>query len=105
MTKWYRRQIKQIKVVKPDGQPIPEVKYVDINFRYIKDCYYSDVEWGVELCQKGETDGYPTDVYDDNIISEEDEDVIMYLNQLVRDGYIEIEDNPNIIWEDEEDED
>ena len=30
-----------------------------------------------------------------------DEDVIGYINQMVKLGYIEVEDNPNIVWEDE----
>lgn len=42
------------------------------------------------------------------IVRKDDEDTfrrfgLVGLNQMIRDGHIEIEDNPNIVWEDEND--
>lgn len=99
-TKYRRAQIKQIKVVHSDSEVMDEFKCVDIDFRYIKDCYYCSDQWDVEHIKAGDMDTYIVDVYHEVNISEEEENVIKYLNQLVRDGYIEIKDNPNIIWED-----
>ena len=76
--------------------------------KYIKDYYYMDSEWGIAMCYgKGLTDrGYieNLDGCDDvgnKTKAAADKRLINLVNQLVRDGYIEIEDNPNIVWEDE----
>lgn len=103
-----RKQIKRIEFRIPDGKNWSGNDYVVIEWRYIKDYYYMDSEWGVAMCyKKGLTSRYDVENVDacDDAGSKSraaaDKRLINLANQLVRDGYIEIKDNPNIVWEDE----
>ena len=107
---WVRKQIKQIEFRIPDGKSWAGNDYVEITWRYIKDCYYMDSEWGIAMCyKKGLTSREAVENVDgcDDAGSKSraaaDKRLINLANQLVRDGYIEIQDNPNIVWEDEND--
>ena len=107
--KWVRKQIKQVKYRIPDGKRLNN-DYIEITWRYIKDYYYLDSEWGIAMYYKKgfidrldvENTGENDDVGSKTIDAANDR-LINLANQLVRDGYIEIEDNPNIVWEDEND--
>lgn len=106
--KWIRKQIKRIEFRIPDGKNWANNDYVEIMWRYIKDCYYMDSEWGIAMCyKKGLTNREAVENVDacDDVGSKSraaaDKRLINLVNQLVRDGYIEIQDNPNIVWEDE----
>lgn len=105
---WVRKQIKRIEFRIPDGKSWANNDYVEIMWRYIKDCYYMDSEWGIAMCyKKGLTNREAVENVDacDDVGSKSraaaDKRLINLVNQLVRDGYIEIQDNPNIVWEDE----
>lgn len=105
---WVRKQIKRIEFRIPDGKSWSNNDYVEITWRYIKDYYYMDSEWGIAMCyKKGLTSREAVENVDgcDDVGSqsraEADKRLINLANQLVRDGYIEIKDNPNIVWEDE----
>ena len=105
---WVRKQIKRIEFRIPDGKNWSGNDYVEIMWRYIKDCYYMDSEWGIAMCyKKGLTNREAVENVDacDDVGSKSraaaDKRLIKLANQLVRDGYIEIQDNPNIVWEDE----
>lgn len=105
---WVRKQIKRIEFRIPDGKNWSNNDYVEITWRYIKDYYYMDSEWGIAMCyKKGLTSREAVENVDgcDDVGSqsraEADKRLINLANQLVRDGYIEIKDNPNIVWEDE----
>lgn len=107
---WVRKQIKRIEFRIPDGKNWANNDYVVIRWRYIKDYYYMDSEWGIAMCYgKGLTDSGDVENLDacDDVGSKSraaaDKRLINLMNQLVRDGYIEIQDNPNIVWEDEDD--
>lgn len=107
---WVRKQIKRIEFRIPDGKSSSNNDYVEITWKYIKDYYYMDSEWGIAMCYgKGLTSREAVekvDAYDDagsQSRAAADIRLINLANQLVRDGYIEIEDNPNIVWEDEDD--
>ena len=109
---WIRKQIKQIEFRIPDGKSSSNNDYVEITWRYIKDYYYMDSEWGIAMCyKKGLTSREAVenvDGYDDagsKSRAAAGKRLINLANQLVRDGYIEIEDNPNIVWEDENEQD
>lgn len=74
-------------------------KFANTNYRAIKAFYLPIGEWiGEHECaykmKPGEVAGF---------VGKYDEDVIGYINQMVKLGYIEVEDNPNIVWEDEND--
>lgn len=106
---WVRKQIKRIEFRIPDGKNWAGNDYVVIEWRYIKDYYYMDSEWGVAMCyKKGLTSRYDVENVDEHddagskSRAAADKRLINLANQLVRDGYIEIEDNPNIVWEDED---
>lgn len=106
--KWVRKQIKRIEFRIPDGKNWSGNDYVVIEWRYIKDYYYMDSEWGIAMCyKKGLTSRYDVENVDgcDDAESqsraEANKRLINLVNQLVHDGYIEIQDNPNIVWEDE----
>lgn len=106
---WVRKQIKQIEFRIPDGKNWANNDYVEIMWRYIKDYYYMDSEWGIAMCyKKGLTNREAVENVDacDDVGSKSrataDKRLIKLVNQLVRDGYIEIQDNPNIVWEDED---
>ena len=105
---WVRKQIKRIEFRIPDGKNWANNDYVEITWRYIKDYYYMDSEWGIAMCYgKGLTSREAVekvDAYDDagsQSRAAADKRLINLVNQLVRDGYIEIQDSPNIVWEDE----
>lgn len=89
--KEYRRQL--IASVNLDG-----AKERVIRFHMLKTFYYHDTEWGFVSLDQGNFESVFINEYDS---LEERSIVIHYLNQLISDGYIEIEDNPNIVWEDE----
>lgn len=105
---WVRKQIKRIEFRIPDGENWAGNDYVEITWRYIKDYYYMDSEWGIAMCyKKGLTSREAVENLDacDDVGSKSkaaaDKRLIKLANQLVRDGYIEIQDSPNIVWEDE----
>lgn len=84
---WVRKQIKEV-----------HGKNIYINYRVVKAFYLPVGEWTSEhktafRMEPGDVAGF----------AEYDEDVKGYINQMVELGYIEIEDNPNIVWEDEND--
>ena len=108
--KWVRKQIKRIEFRIPDGKNWANNDYVEIMWRYIKDYYYMDSEWGIAMCyKKGLTNREavenvdPCDDAGSKSKAAADKRLINLANQLVRDGYIEIQDNPNIVWEDKDD--
>lgn len=107
---WVRKQIKRIEFRIPDGKSSSNNDYIEITWRYIKDYYYMDSEWGIAMCyKKGLTSREAVEKVDacDDVGSQSraaaNKRLISLANQLVRDGYIEIKDNPNIVWEDEND--
>ena len=91
---WVRKQIKQIEFGKH--------KLVCVFVRFIKHQIYIgyDDEFGDVIAhnEPGEIKRIYFHADDNGSWRQKDYDT---LNQLVRDGYIEIQDNPNIVWEDE----
>lgn len=91
---WVRKQIKQIEFGKH--------KLVCIVVRFIKSQNYIgyDDEFGdmINYNEPGEIKKIYFHADDQGSWRQKDYDI---LNQMVRDGYIEIQDNPNIVWEDE----
>lgn len=84
---WVRKQIKEV-----------HGKNTHINYRVVKAFYLPVGEWTSEhktafRMEPGDVAGF----------AEYDEDVKGYINQMVRLGCIEIQANPNIVWEDEND--
>ena len=82
---WVRKQIKEV-----------HGKGTRINYMAVKTFYLPVVEWCSEhktafRMEPGEVAGF----------AGYDEDVKGYINQMVELGFIEVEDNPNIVWEDE----
>lgn len=82
---WARKQIKAV-----------HGKGTRINYMVVKTFYLPVGEWDSEhktafRMEPGEVAGFVG----------YDEDVKGYINQMVKLGYIEVEDNPNIVWEDE----
>ena len=98
--KWVRKQIKRIDITALNKDGESGYKYTDIEYRFIKPFYYDDTEWGVDVYAKNDTSyqRFSMDVKPDksSYLNK-----VALINQLVRDGYIEIQDNPNIVWEDE----
>lgn len=92
--KWTQKQIKQIEFGKH--------KLVCVVVRFIKSQNYIgyDNELGdvVASNEYGEVKKIWFNANESKFWRQEDYDI---LNQMIRDGYIEIEDNPNIVWEDE----
>lgn len=90
--KWTQKQIKQIEFGKH--------KLVCVVVRFIKSQNYIgyDNELGdvVASNEPGEIRRINFHADDSGYWRQKDYDI---LNQMVRDGYIEIEDNPNIVWE------
>lgn len=82
---WVRKQIKEV-----------HGKGTRINYKVVKAFYLPVGEWTSE--HKTAFRMEPGDVA---VFVEYDEDVKGYINQMVKLGYIEVEDNPNIVWEDE----
>lgn len=86
---WVRKQIKAV-----------HGKGTRINYMVVKTFYLPVGEWDSEhktafRMEPGEVAGFVG----------YDEDVKGYINQMVKLGYIEVEDNPNIVWEDENEHD
>ena len=69
-----------------------------INYMVVKTFYLPVGEWDSE--HKAAFRMEPGDVAG---FAGYDEDVKGYINQMVELGFIEVEDNPNIVWEDEND--
>lgn len=69
-----------------------------INYMVVKTFYLPVVEW----CSEHKT-AFRMEPGDVAGFVGYDEDVIGYINQMVKLGYIEIQDNPNIVWGDEND--
>lgn len=90
---WVRKQIKRVDVT-------AGYKYTEIQYRFIKPFYYDDAECGVDVYAKNST-SYQRFYMDDMPDKSTYLNKVALINQLVRDGYIEIEDNPNIVWKDE----
>ena len=67
-----------------------------INYMAVKTFYLPVVEW----CSEHKT-AFRMEPGDVAVFVGYDEDVKGYINQMVKLGYIEVEDNPNIVWEDE----
>lgn len=97
---WIRKQIKRVDITALNKDGESGYKYTDIEYRFIKPFYYDDEEWGVGVYAKNDT-SYQRFYMDDKPGESICLNKVALINQLVRDGYIEIEDNPNIIWEDE----
>ena len=91
---WVRKQIKQIEFSKH--------KLVCVVVRFIKSqsyiCYDNELGDVVASNEHGEIKKIWFNANDSSFWRQKDTDI---LNQMIRDGYIEIEDNPNIVWEDE----
>lgn len=92
--KWTQKQIKQIE--------FGEHKSVYVVVRFVKSQNYIgyDNELGdvVASNEYGEVKKIWFNANESKFWRQEDYDI---LNQMIRDGYIEIQDNPNIVWEDE----
>ena len=82
---WVRKQIKEV-----------HGKNIHINYMIVKTFYLPVGEWDSE--HKAAFRMEPGDVAG---FAGYDEDVKGYINQMVELGFIEVEDNPNIVWEDE----
>lgn len=93
---WVRKQIKQIE--------FGEHKSVYVVVRFVKSQNYIgyDNELGdaVARNEHGEIKKIWFGANESKFLRQEDYDI---LNQMIRDGYIEIEDSSNIIWEDAND--
>ena len=91
--KWTQKQIKQIE--------FGEQKSVYVVVRFVKSQNYIgyDNELGDVIAsnERGEVKKIWFNANESEFWRQKDYDT---LNQMVRDGYIEIQDNPNIVWED-----
>lgn len=89
---WVRKQIKQIEFGKH--------KLVCVVVRFIKNQSYIgyDDEFGdmINYNESGEIKKIYFHADDQGSWRQKDYDI---LNQMIRDGYIEIQDSPNIVWE------
>ena len=94
---WVRKQIKQI-LFDDTREDIIGWKYTNMRYRFIKDYYRYDSQTSFGLYENGTRAEFR---FLEKTNSPERDNALHYFNQLVRDGYIEIEDNPNIVWEDE----
>ena len=97
---WVRKQMKRVDITALNKDGEPGYKYTDIEYRFIKPFYYDDTEWGVDVYAKNST-SYQRFYMDDKPDKSTYLNKVAFINQLVRDGYIEIKDNSNIVWEDE----
>lgn len=82
---WVRKQIKAV-----------HGKGTRINYMVVKTFYLPVVEW----CSEHKT-AFRMEPGEAACFAGYDEDVKGYINQMVRLGFIEVKDNPNIVWEDE----
>lgn len=91
--KWIRKQISKVEFRRQ--------QCVEVTFRFVKDCFYYhwDSQDGGQL--RGHMAGTVEELhFNKNSREAKHRDTIEGLNQMISDGYIEIEDNPNIVWED-----
>lgn len=91
--KWIRKQISKVEF---RGQ-----QCVEVTFRFVKDCFYYhwDSQDGGQL--RGHMAGTVEELhFNKNSREAKQRDTIEGLNQMISDGYIEVEENPNIIWKD-----
>ena len=95
--RWVRKQIKQI-LFDDTREDIIGWKYTNMRYRFIKDYYCYDSQTSFGLYENGTRAEFR---FFEKTNSPERDNALHYFNQLVRDGYIEIQDNPNIVWEDE----
>ena len=94
---WVRKQIKQI-LFDDTREDIIGWKYTNMRYRFIKDYYRYDSQTSFGLYENGTRAEFR---FLEKTNSPERDNALHYFNQLVRDGYIEIQDSPNIVWEDE----
>ena len=94
--KWVRKQIKQVLF---DDNQLTDNESVWVKMRFLKDFYFEKTDIrGIKHYKAG---------YElEKVLFKEEREILLpqtiyYINQLVRDGYIEIQDSPNIVWEDE----
>lgn len=92
--KYLRRMIKELNFGKKNE--------IEIIFRFTKDWYYYYYD---EVTSNSMFNGYDEGIVEHLGLDKKDEvfaiDIaIKGLNQMVDDGYIEIEDNPDIVWRD-----
>lgn len=97
--RWVRKQIKQI-LFDDTREDIIGWKYTNMRYRFIKDYYRYDSQTSFGLYENGTRAEFR---FLEKTNSPERDNALHYFNQLVRDGYIEIQDNPNIVWEDDND--
>ena len=95
--RWVRKQIKQI-LFDDTREDIIGWKYTNMRYRFIKDYYRYDSQTSFGLYENGTRAEFR---FLEKTNSPERDNALHYFNQLVRDGYIEIQDSPNIVWEDE----
>lgn len=95
---WVRKQIKRVDTTALNKGGESGYKYTDVQYRFIKPFYYDDAECGVDVYTKNST-SYQRFYMDDKPDELGYFNQVAFINQLVRDGYIEIQDNPNIEWE------
>ena len=95
--RWVRKQIKQI-LFDDTREDIIGWKYTNMRYRFIKDYYRYDSQTSFGLYENGTRAEFR---FFEKTNSPERDNALHYFNQLVRDGYIEIQDSPNIVWEDE----
>ena len=95
--KWVRKQIKQVVYHNAKTDTL-NWKYVDVKYRFIKGHFYYDSRTSFSINNKLDESEIR---FFENANGDELRRKLGYFNQLIRDGYIEIDDNPNIVWEDE----
>lgn len=94
---WMRKQIKRVVYHNAKTDTL-NWKYVGVKYRFVKAHFYYDSRTGFSINNKLDESEIR---FFENANGDGLRRMLGYLNQLVRDGYIEIEDNPNIVWEDE----
>ena len=90
---WVRKQISKVEFGKQ--------QCVEVTFRFVKDCFYYhwDSQDGGQIC--GHMAGTVEKLhFNKNSREAKHRDTIEGLNQMISDGYIEVEENSNIVWED-----
>lgn len=96
---WVRKQIKQVVYHNAKTDTL-NWKYVDVKYRFIKGHFYYDSRTSFSINNKLDESEIR---FFENANGDELRRMLGYFNQLIRDGYIEIKNNPNIVWEDEND--
>lgn len=95
--KWVRKQIKQVVYHNAKTDTL-NWKYVGVKYRFIKGHFYYDLRTGFSINNKLDESEIR---FFENANGDDLRRMLGYFNQLIRDGYIEIKNNPNIVWEDE----